>query len=281
MSDVKAPPEIFDARLLALRRARAAKRQNSFLLQRTISDAADRLLDVNRDFEKVLILGEFAAAEILSAKLQSQKLKQIISCEDLDQLQTENDFDLVLSFLRLQSENDLPGTIIRLRQYLKADGLFIAAMFGGDTLTELRQVFYKTDEDILGGLIPHIYPMANYTQAAGLLSRAGLNQPVVDTDRFTVSYGELDTLINDLRDLGETNVLKKRPRVSLAQNYWIQLEENYRSMFSREDGRLRCSFEILWLTGWAPHESQQQPIKPGTAKMSLKEGLRKASTTKP
>jgi len=132
-------------------------------------------------------------------------------------------------------------------------------MFGGDTLTELRQVFYKTDENILGGLAPHIYPMASYTQAAVLLSRAGLNQPVVDTDRFTVSYGEFKTLISDLRDLGETNVLKASPKKFLTQNYWTQLKENYHELFSREDGKLLCSFDILWLTGWVPHESQQKP----------------------
>lgn len=147
-------------------------------------------------------------------------------------------------------------------------------MFGGDTLTELRQVFYKTDEDIMGGLAPHIYPMANYTQAAGLLSRAGLNQPVVDTDRFTVSYGKLETLISDLRDLGETNVLKERPDTVLTQNYWAQFKKNYQKMFSREDGKLNCSFEILWLTGWSPHKSQQKPLKPGSANIHLGDALK-------
>jgi len=274
MTDVKAPPEIFDAHLLGLRRARAAKRQGSFLMERAILDAADRLLDVNRNFEKVLILGENSIGEALSEKLPSQKLASIKYCENLKLLPPENDFDLVLSLLRLQSENDLPGAIIQLRQKLKPDGLFIASMFGGDTLTELRQAFYKTDEDILGGFAPHIYPMASYTQAAGLLTRAGLNQPVVDTDRFTVSYGELETLISDLRDLGETNVLKAQPKKALTQNYLTQLKENYQIMFSREDGKLICSLEILWLTGWIPHESQQKPLKPGSAKVRLKDVLK-------
>lgn len=273
MTDVKAPPEIFDARLLASRRARAAKRNASFLMDRVLSDAADRLLDVNRNFETVIILGPAEIERELSAKLPKSKLGKIMVCETLEQLPTGDNFDLILSLLRLQSENDLPGAIIQLRQKLKPDGLFIAAMFGGDTLTELRQVFYKTDEDIMGGLAPHIYPMANYTQAASLLSRAGLNQPVVDTDRFSVSYGDLRTLISDLRDLGETNVLKSRSRAQLTRTYRQIFTENYRQLFSREDGKLHCSFEILWLTGWAPHESQQKPLKPGSAKMSLKHGL--------
>jgi len=249
-------------------------------LQRTLSDAMDRLLDVNRNFEKVLILGEAAIVTMLRAKLPEQKLGQITSCKTLDQLSTENDFDLVLSFLRLQSENDLPGAIIQLRQKLKPDGLFIVAMFGGDTLKELRQVFYKTDEEVLGGLAPHIYPMANYTQAAGLLSRAGLNQPVIDTDRFTVSYGEFETLISDLRDLGETNALIARPSRALTQNYLTQLKKNYQTMFSRKDGKLNCSFEILWLTGWAPHESQQKPLQPGSAQMHLADAINKNYTLK-
>ncbi len=273
MTDVKAPPEIFDERLLALRRARAGKRQDSFLMQRAIADAADRLLDVNRNFKKVLILGSDIRSE-LSAKLPKEKFDQLIFSETLEHLSPENDFDLTLSLLRLQSENDLPGAFIQLRQKLKPDGLFIAAMFGGETLTELRQVFYKTDEDLMGGLAPHIYPMASYTQAAGLLSRAGLNQPVVDTDRFTVSYGEFETLVTDLRDLGETNVLKARPKTILTRNYWTHLRNNYQAMFSREDGKLRCSFEILWLTGWVPHESQQKPLKPGSAKLRLEDALK-------
>lgn len=273
MTDVKAPPEIFDERLLALRRSRAAKRDGSFLMQRAISDAADRLLDVNRNFEKTLILGPDISSD-LAAKLPKEKFGQLIFSETCEQLPPENDFDLVLSLLRLQSENDLPGAIIQLRQKLKSDGLFITAMFGGETLTELRQVFYKTDEDIMGGLAPHIYPMANYTQAGGLLSRAGLNQPVVDTDRFTVSYGEFETLVSDLRDLGETNVLKARPKTALTRNYWTHLKENYQAMFSRKDGKLHCSFEILWLTGWVPHESQQKPLKPGSANIRLEDALK-------
>jgi len=165
MNDVKAPPEIFDARLLALRRARAKKRGRSFLFDRTLSDATDRLLDVNRNFEKTLILGETATAEMLSAKLPEQKLTQITTCEALDQVPPDSDFDLVLSLLRLQSENDLPGAIIRLRQKLKPDGLFIAAMFGGDTLTELRQVFYRT------GLRSHIVSLKRLSLISEMLEK--------------------------------------------------------------------------------------------------------------
>ncbi len=280
MTDVNAPPEIFDRQLLSHRRARAAKRGDSFLLRRAISDASERMRDVSRNFDKVLILGREAESELLCARLPKQKLGQITCCESLEDLPTDNDFDLCLSLLRLQSENDLPGAIIQLRQRLKPDGLFIAAMFGGETLTELRQVFYNTDEKIMGGLAPHIYPMASYTQAAGLLSRAGLNQPVVDTDRFSVSYSAFETLISDLRDLGETNVLKAQQKSILTKNYRLELEENYKRLFSNLDGKLKCRFEILWLTGWVPHESQQKPLKPGSAKLHLKDALIKMSSKK-
>lgn len=273
MSDTKAPPIIFDENLLTLRRDRAAKRGPSFLMQRCLEDAAERLMDVNRNFENVLILGSKDLETYLRAKLPPQKLETIITCETVKDLPSEGDFDLAMSCLRLQSENDLPGAIIQLHHKLKADGLFIASMFGGDTLSELRQVFYKTDENLLGGLTPHIYPMADYSQAAGLLSRAGLNQPVIDTDRFTVTYSRLERLISDLRDLGETNVMHSRHGRPLTRGYLTALEQNYKKNFYREDGKFICSFEILWLTGWAPHESQQKPLKPGSATVSLAEGL--------
>lgn len=273
MSDTKAPPDIFDTRLLKLRRARAAKRPTSFLMERCLSDIADRLMDVNRPFQKVLILGAAGQEEKLRALLPADKIRDITLCLTLETLPEDSDYDLVISLLRLQSENDLPGAIIQLRQALKPDGLFIAAMFGGETLTELRQAFYKTDEDILGGLAPHIYPMANYSQMAGLLTRAGLNQPVIDTDRFTVSYSAFETLISDLRDLGETNVLTARQSHNLTRSYKAALQKNYAEIFSRGEGKLPCSFEILWLTGWAPHESQQKPLAPGSAIMSLEEAL--------
>ena len=273
MSDAKAPPDIFDTRLLKLRRARAAKRPSSFLMERCLSDVADRLMDVNRQFQKALVLGAAGQEEKLKALLPPEKLRDITLCQDLETMPHDSDYDLVISLLRLQSENDLPGAIIQLRQALKPDGLFIAAMFGGETLRELRQVFYKTDEAMLGGLAPHIYPMANYSQAAGLLTRAGLNQPVIDTDKFTVSYGTFETLISDLRDLGETNVLTARQSHNLTRPYKAALKKNYAELLSRDDGKLPCSFEILWLTGWAPHESQQKPLAPGSAIMRLDEAL--------
>lgn len=280
MSDVNAPPNIFDAKLLKLRRLRASRRPASFLLKRCVEDAAERLMDINRNFENVLILGpETLGAEILS-HLPVTKIGKITISETLDDLPRETNFDFVLSLLRLQSENDLPGAIIRLRQRLKPDGLFISSMFGGETLNELRQAFYRVDEELIGGLAPHIYPMADYSQAAGLMGRAGLNQPVIDTDRLIVSYNRLDRLISDLRDIGETNILTARQQNNLPKAYKAALTATYKEMYGQSNGKLTCTFEILWMTGWSPHDSQQKPLKPGTAKMSLKEGIEKATQKK-
>lgn len=281
MSDAKAPPEIFDPRLLKLRRARASKRPASFLVERCLTDLSERLMDVNRAFKKVLVLGSAGQDADIKAALPTDKLGTVLLYESLEALPRENDFDLVISLLRLQSENDLPGSVIQLRQRLKPDGLFISAIFGGETLSELRHAFYKTDEALLGGLAPHIYPMADYSQAAGLLGRAGLNQPVIDTDRFVVFYSAFDTLISDLRDLGETNVLTAKQNCFLPRHYKDTLEKNYAGLFAQDDKKLPCKFEILWLTGWAPHESQQKPLKPGSAKMSLQEALNGKPSTDP
>jgi SAM-dependent methyltransferase len=274
MTPAKAPPEIFDTHRLTLARKRAAKRPQSFLLERCLEDLSERLLDVNRNFENVLIIGDNVPLEDVLSRLPADKITKLSSCNGVMALPPETDFDLVVSLLRLQSENDLPGAIIQMRQKLQPDGLFLGAVFGGDTLMELRQVFYKTDEALLGGLAPHIYPMASYSQLAGLLSRAGFNQPVVDTDRFTVAYSSLSRMISDLRDLGETNALLSRVPKTLTKTYWSVLEKNYVKHFSRTDGKLLCSFEILWLTGWAPHESQQKPLKPGSATMKLEDALK-------
>ncbi len=273
MTDAKALPRIFDERLLKLRRARAAKRGASFLLKRAMEDAAERLLDVNRQFQNGLILGPPDIEAYLRKHLPKEKCPaQIQTIPNITEM-SGSGYDLILSLLTLQSENDIVGTMIRLRQSLKPDGLFIAAMFGGDTLIELRQALYQTDEALLGGMSARVYPMASYTQAGELLSRAGLNLPVVVTDRFTVTYGKLDKLISDLRDLGETNILTARNKSTLPKAYPKQLVNNYRNSFAREDGKLKTSFEILWLTGWNPHESQQKPLKPGSAKMRLAEAL--------
>lgn len=282
MTETMAIPQIFDSRQKALRRARAAKRMEksglSFLLERCLDDCAERMLDVNRHFKTVILVGEFDLRTALNARLPADKQPENFTFIHRSQGLTNiahKEADLILSFLTLHSEDDLPGAMHLMAKALKKDGLFITALFGGDTLTELRQSLYKTDDEILKGATLRIFPMITHSQAAPLITRAGLNLPVVDMDRFTVNYSKFDTLLSDLRDIGETNILKNRSDKILTQSYYARLKENYAELFGH-DGKLKASFEILWLTGWAPDESQQKPLKPGAGKMPLGEAIKAA-----
>ena len=280
MAEQMAIPQIFDSRLKSLRRTRAVKRMAktalSFLLERCLDDVAERILDVNRRFESVILVGEFDLREALSARLpadrQPLQFTFLSRGEDVANLAPAK-ADLILSLLTLHSEDDLPGQMSLMARGLKKDGLFIAALFGGDSLMELRQSLYKTDEDIFDGTTARIFPMVTHSQAAPLLSRAGLNLPVVDMDRFTVNYTHIGKLVSDLRDIGETNILKTRSDKVLTKAYLTKLQENYAQLFGQNE-KFKASFEILWLTGWAPDESQQKPLKPGSGKMHLGEALK-------
>ncbi len=279
MAEQMAIPQIFDSHLKSLRRARAAKRMTktglSFLLERCLDDCAERILDVNRHFENVILVGEFDLRADLSARLPADKQPKNFTFIHRSTGLTDivpDKADLILSFLTLHSEDDVPGEMRLMAQMLKKDGLFIASIFGGDTLTELRQSLYKTDDEMLGGTSPHIFPMITHSQAAPLIARAGLNLPVVDMDRFNVNYAKFETLLSDLRDSGETNILKNRSDKVLTQSYYARLKENYAELFGNNE-KLKASFEILWLTGWAPDESQQKPLKPGSGKMHLGDAL--------
>ncbi|MGJ8562704.1 MAG: methyltransferase domain-containing protein [Alphaproteobacteria bacterium] len=292
MSESKAPPEIFDRALLRARRARAARRGASFLMERCAADAADRLCDINRQFEHALIIGpEDFTAHFLDCVPEDKRPKHITrnyaSGDEtgLDGIGSdaelpypaespypEERFDLIISALDLHSTNDLPGALIALKRCLKPDGLLVTALFGGNTLTELRQTLYAVDDDIFGGISARIYPFGDYSQMAALLQRAGLALPVVDTDRMTVTYKDFARLIGDIRDMGDTNCLSARQPQYLTKSYLDKAKEVYADLFS-ENGKYIATFEILWLTGWAPHESQQKPLKPGSAKMRLADAL--------
>ncbi len=272
MSENKAPPLIFDDSIRAIRRRRAQNRTGHFFLKRCAQDAADRLLDINRKFEQGLIIGHKGfKAHMLAALPADKQPKSLLTQADMDDIAPQS-LDLALSILHLQSENDPVGVLMQLHQKLKPDGFLLAAMFGGNTLTELRQAFYRIDQERFNGVTPRIFPYADHTQAAQLLTRAGLALPVVDKDKFQILYKKSSTLISDLRDLGETNCLSDRDPRYLGRDIYQKLETAY----PREDktGKYPAQFEILWLTGWAPHKSQQIPLKPGSAKMRLSEALK-------
>ena len=181
--------------------------------------------------------------------------------------------DLVVSALALQFVNDLPGTLIQIRRALKPDGLLLAALIGGDSLTELREAFAQAESEVEGGVSPRVAPFADVRELGGLLQRAGLALPVVDSDRLTVRYKSVFDLMRDLRRMGATNMLTERRRTPLRRATLQRMADIYAQRFSDADRRVRATFEIAWLSGWAPHESQQKPLKPGSAVQRLADAL--------
>ena len=280
------PPQIFDRALLKQRRARAARRNPfPFLMERCVEDCVEKIRDINRRFNRALIIAPAATANAIIDALPEEKrpetiktgfftdnpagLDIILDEESLPFVQPE--FDLILSILSLHTVNDLPGALVQFQQALLPDGVFIGAMFGGETLGGLRKAAYNADAELLGGMSPRVFPFADFQQLAGLLQRTGFALPVVDTDRVTVTYRDIDRLIADLRDMGETNILVQRDQNRLSRNYKDSLAQALLS--NPEAPTFQVIFEILWLTGWSPHESQQKPLKPGSAQVSLTEVL--------
>lgn len=181
--------------------------------------------------------------------------------------------DLVLSNMTLHTVNDLPGALIQIKRSLRADGLFLAALFGGETLHELRACLMEAEAEIRGGISPRIAPFADKQQAGGLLQRAGYALPVVDSEILTVTYPSLLALMRDLKGMGEGNALAHRDKTYRGKKLFMRAEEIYRDRYCEGDGRLRATFEILFIIGWAPHDSQQKPLRPGSAEHSLAEAL--------
>jgi SAM-dependent methyltransferase len=181
--------------------------------------------------------------------------------------------DLVTSALALQFVNDLPGTLIQIRRALKPDGLLLAALVGGESLAELREAIAAAESEIEGGISPRVAPFVDVRELGALLQRAGFALPVVDNERLVVRYDSVFALMRDLRRMGATNVLRERRRKPLKRTTLQRTAEIYAQRFSDPDGRLRASFEIVWLSGWAPHESQQKPLKPGSAAQRLADAL--------
>lgn len=256
---------------------RQARRGVSFLLKRTAEDAASRLEDINRTFTRAALISSTDLRGEIKPHLRAERHPETFEyLENPSAL--EGQYDLILSLFELQSDDDVPGTLMRCRKHLSPDGMLLIAFLGGETLRELRQSLYAADQQILGGATARIYPMIDYSQAAMLLGRTGLALPVVDMDRLSVHYGEIKSLVSDLRDLGLTNALAARTARTLHRRWLEALTTSYKSHFARDDGKLKATFEIIWMTGWAPHESQQKPLKPGSAKMRLADALKTKET---
>jgi SAM-dependent methyltransferase len=278
-------PVIFDRALIRRRRRRAAALgPATFLLDRVADDLADRLGAVLRRFETAVDLGTPGdAVRIALRRLGS--IGTIIASDVIGHAPPfvaadeealpfgDGTLDLVVSALALHAVNDLPGVLVQIRRALKPDGLFLAALFGGETLTELRQAFAAAESEVEGGASPRVAPFADLRDAGALLQRAGFALPVTDADRLTVRYESVFGLMHDLRRMGAANALTSRRRTPLKRATLMRMAEIYAKRFADGDGRVRATFEIVWLSGWAPHPDQQQPLRPGSAKARLADAL--------
>jgi SAM-dependent methyltransferase len=281
-------PQIFDRSLLRVRQQRAySLGPETFLLDRVADDLGERLSAVLRRFEIAVDLGT-PTDGVRRALAASGKVTTIVAAEfrtgsdrsflrvgaDEETLPfADGSLDLVTSALTLQFVNDLPGTLIQIRRALKPDGLLLAALVGGESLAELREAIGAAESEIEGGISPRVAPFADVRELGTLLQRAGFALPVIDNERLVVRYDSVFALLRDLRRMGATNVLRERRRKPLKRATLRRMTEIYAERFSDADGRLRASFEIVWLSGWAPHESQQKALKPGSAAQRLADAL--------
>mgnify|MGYP006277041557 CR=1 FL=1 len=286
-------PQIFDDRVLHLKRRRASRHfdEYRFLFDQVSDSLSDRMLDIKREFETGLIFG----ANRLSARAQERIKKHgkfdnlfqtdfldlqpkygdginLIAQEELLPLGRQK-LDFIGSFLSLHTANDLPGALIQIKYALKPDGLFLGCLFGGETLYEMRQVLMESESRVLGGVSPRVMPFADKQQMGALLQRAGFALPVVDSDVLEVTYPDIYALMRDIRGMGETNIVKERSRQNPGKALFEKANDLYKQLYSDEQGRLIARFEIIYLIGWAPHESQQKPLRPGSAENSLAHAL--------
>ena len=276
-------PRLFDRALLRDRQSRAARQgAEAFLLDRVAEDMAERQQVVLREFNDGIDLG--TPGDQVRAAL-TRNVRQLraaaLPVSDTEPLALASaSLNLVVSALALQFVNDLPGVLAQIRRALKPDGLFLAAMIGGETLTELRQSFAAAEAEVEGGVSPRVAPFADLRDLGGLLQRAGFALPVTDVDRTVVRYDNAFALMQDLRRMGATNVLNERRRTPSRRATFVRMAQVYAERFADPDGRIRATFDIVWMSGWAPHDSQQKPVKPGSAKMSLADAVKKAGEPK-
>lgn len=287
--------QVFDPELIRrrkLRARRAATGGADFLLRHAVDDLALRLSAVGRRFAAAVTLNALSPAPA-AALLSSGKVDEVLRLEPdeaflepavpsrtrhaisgLEELPlVDGSVDLAVSLLSLHETNDTPGLLAQIRRALRPDGLFLAALPGQGTLAELRAALLAAETETSGGASPRVAPFMDVRDAGALLQRAGFALPVADTESITVRYDTMFDLMRDLRAMGETNTLTDRNRTPASRRMFMRAAEIYADRFSDADGRVRATFSFIWLSGWAPHSSQQKPLKPGSAKVSLAEVL--------
>jgi SAM-dependent methyltransferase len=262
-------PRLADRPRLERARARARLDVAGFLHDEAMAELQERLIDVNRTFTAPAVVTPFP--QVWAAFLPGARLVPPDDVLDLEQ----GAHDLVVHAMALHWADDPVGQIVQCRRALQADGLFLSVAFGGGTLTELRQALAQAETEVTGGLSPRVAPMAEIRDMGALLQRAGLALPVADRLPKTVAYPHAFALMGDLRAMGETNALADRHRAPIPRALFARMAEVYATLFPAKDDetRIRATFELIFLSGWAPHESQQKPLRPGTAKARLAAAL--------
>ena len=288
---------IFDEKQVEANRLRALRKADpkaDFLLEIAAQELAERLSAVERTFDVAVELHGFTGLAARYA-LQTGKIRELKRVETHSNFTWQGDShsisnietvplepqsaNLILSPLSAHLTNDTPGLFIQIRRALKPDGLFRAAVPGAGTLQELREVLLATESELLDGASPRVIPFADVRDIGALLQRAGFALPVIDVENYTVRYDSLFGLMKDLRNMGMSNPLLARSRIPLNRGFWLRAAEIYANRYTDEDGRVRATFSFIYLSGWAPHESQQQPLKPGSAKARLADALNPRNTT--
>ncbi len=264
------PPKLFDLDALAAHRARAdnASADIWFLHDRAIDIVSEKLKDVNRSFTDIAIVGPRAAEW---AKKLGLLANCVIDAERLDLEQAK--YDLIIHAMSLHWANDPVGQLVQMRRALRPDGMMIAALFGGETLHELRIAFSQAESAVMDGISPRVIPMGEIRELGGLLQRAGYALPVADNDLFTVSYETVLHLMNELRMMGESNAMIARIKTSMTKELLQAVAAKYTALFPSDEDRITATFELVFLTGWAPSDDQQKPLRPGSAKTRLSDAL--------
>jgi SAM-dependent methyltransferase len=287
---------VFDRDLLDRRRRRwlraGASPATRFLLRAVAGELADRLSLVERRFELAVDLaghtGEMASHLAASGQsdrvLRMERLPALLDGPGLAFVGDEEalpladgSVDLIVSTLSLHLTNDTPGVLVQCRRALRPDGLFLCGFLGGDTLAELRATLFAAEAELTGGVSPRVAPFADIRDAGALLQRAGFALPVTDQDRLTVRYDNLFQLMQDLRAMGMANMLVERSRRPSSRRLFLRAAEIYAERYADPDGRIRATFDVIYMSGWTPHESQQKPLRPGSARASLADALKDRS----
>ena len=282
---------IFDRNLVRRHRNRAAAdfTEHDFLFREIGERLADRLDDITRRFPLAVEIGargglfraivgarggieRLVETDLSPALLRRKAGNRLVADEELLPF-AEASLDLVVSNLALHWVNDLPGCLSQIRRALKPDGLFLASLFGGETLHELGQALGEAEIAATGGMTPRISPFVDVRDAGALLQRPGFALPVVDSDRLTVSYGDALSLMRDLRSMGETNAAVERARTIARRDVLLGAAATYHERCADAEGRIPATFQVIYLTGWRPHESQQQPARRGSGQVSLVDAL--------